>query len=303
MTKKTEDAQQSDDIPTHDFFENLDLEDADDLEDALDNFIFAIKSDYFLCWEAVEQKEQGNSLTEVQDKVLTNLINSNDGYTGPFIYINDIARPIEPWYEIAQKIAYHFLQMPFRTYEMKYEVICKGWSVLSDILETHCQDLSLPKGAKTPLDVIPLNLLHYLNLQFCFAEELTGIGQEEEWTFENEEQYYRIDDFIQLHSLGMLERTEDQYLIRVIDGGTVERVSRIGAVAVEIDMQPLQTVDQLLGVLLQLQTFGLKHQIFLELVVDRRSQDQDEQCEKGVESQKTQKGSALTLGGTCSRSV
>jgi len=198
MTKKTEDAHQSDDIPTYDFFENLNLEDASDLEGALDDFIFAVKSGYFLCWEAVEQKEQGNSLTEVQDKVLTNLINSNDGYTGPFFYINDIARPIEPWYEIAKKMAYHFLQMPFRTHEVKYEVICKGWSVLSDILETHCQGLSLPKGAKTPLDVIPINLLHYLNLQFCFTEELSGIGQEEDWTFENEEQYYRIEDFIQL---------------------------------------------------------------------------------------------------------
>ena len=223
--KKSNDAIQSQtfddhEIPTVNFLGALNLEEIDDLEEALDHFIFSLKSNYFLCWETVVQTEQGLPLTEVQKNLLADLISSNDGYEGPFFYINDMARPNEPWYEMAKKIAVHFLQIPFKTNEANYEIICDGWAVLVDTLETHSQHLSLPKGAETPIDIFSLNLRHSLNLQFCFTEDLYGLGQEEETTFEDEEHHYRIEDFIQTlrvykDSVQYLNLTLEKMLTRV----------------------------------------------------------------------------------------
>ncbi len=223
--KKSNDTIQSEtlddhEIPRVNFLDSLNLEEIDNLEEALDYFIFSIKSNYFLCWETVVQTEQGLPLSEVQKSLLADLISSNDGYEGPFFYINDMARPNEPWYEMAKKMAVYFLQIPFKTNEANYEIICDGWAVLVDILETHAQHLSLPKGAETPIDIFPLNLQHSLNLQFCFTEDLYGLGLEEETTFENKEQHHRIEDFIQTlrvykDSVQYLNLTLEQMLTRV----------------------------------------------------------------------------------------
>jgi hypothetical protein len=130
-----------------------------------------------------------------------------------------MVRPNKPWYEIAKKIAVHFLQIPFKTNEANYEIICDGWAVLVDTLETHAQNLSLPKGAETPIDIFPLNLRHSLNLQFCFTEDLYGLGIDET-TFEDEEHHYRIEDFIQTlriykDSVQYLNLTLEKMLTRV----------------------------------------------------------------------------------------
>jgi hypothetical protein len=221
--KKSNDAIQSEtfahEIPTVNFLGSLNLEEIDDLEEALDYFIFSIKSNYFLCWETVVQTEQGLPLTEVQKSLLADLISSNDGYEGPFFHINDMARPNEPWYEIAKKIAARFLQIRFKTNEANYEIICDGWAVLVDTLETHAQNLSLPKGAETPIDIFPLNLRHSLNLQFCFTEDLYGLGIDETM-LEDEEHHYRIEDFIQTlrvykDSVQYLNLTLEKMLTRV----------------------------------------------------------------------------------------
>ncbi len=47
------------DVPTHDFFEHRDLNKSWDIEEALNNFIFDLESDYFITWEAVICEEEG----------------------------------------------------------------------------------------------------------------------------------------------------------------------------------------------------------------------------------------------------
>ncbi len=65
-----------------------------------------------------------------------------------------------------------------------------------ECLEKYAKDLSLPKGISSPLDVIPDAIRHRLWLQDCF-DVLSGLGQEEELTLENEEQKsWRIEEFI-----------------------------------------------------------------------------------------------------------
>ena len=183
------------DIPTYDFFENFNLDEPDDLDEALDNLIFGIKSGYFLCWEAVVRKEQDLPLSMVQAEILTKLVNLFDQTDGHIFYINDLPRPSELWYEIARKIVPRFIQDPFRTDVTYYEIVFDGWPTVVDALDTYCRDLSLPEGIDSPFDIFPPSVQHRLNLQLCL-DELHGLGQDEEMTLANEEQLYRIDDFI-----------------------------------------------------------------------------------------------------------
>ncbi len=64
------------------------------------------------------------------------------------------------------------------------------------MLELDTRYLPLPEGVETPVDVVPENIYHRLWLQNSF-NMLSGIGQEEELTLENEDQKpWRIEGFI-----------------------------------------------------------------------------------------------------------
>ncbi len=64
------------------------------------------------------------------------------------------------------------------------------------ILEEHGQELSLPEEVSSLLDLFPHDLQHRLWLQTCF-DALSGLGQEEELTLENEGQQHRVESFIE----------------------------------------------------------------------------------------------------------
>jgi hypothetical protein len=65
-----------------------------------------------------------------------------------------------------------------------------------ECLDNYSKYLPLPEGVETPVDVIPENIRHRLWLQNCF-DELSGIGQEEDLTLENEdEKNWRIEGFV-----------------------------------------------------------------------------------------------------------
>jgi hypothetical protein len=185
-------------IPVNDFFEHLNLDNPGDLEEALDNFIFDLESDYFLLWEAVVCEEKGLKLSKKQKKLLGELLDfSDDGDDDQILYINEIPRPKEPWYEIARKIVPSLLVEPFRTDAIMYSVMHGGWANLVDALEEHAQDLSLPEGVESLIDIFPRDLQHRLWLQTCF-DELSGLGQDEDLILENEDQKERVEWFVDL---------------------------------------------------------------------------------------------------------
>jgi len=184
------------DIPVCDFLEDYDLEKNWELGECLDNFISRIKRGYFLRWEAVVRDEQGFPLTEKQEESLDELISFSEDEDEPILYINGIARPIEPWYETINKVVPKLILDPFKTYEIYDEIYHEGWSMLVESLREYAKDLSLPEGITSPLEVITPDIRHRLWLQNCF-DELSGLGQEEKLTLANEDQKpWRIKGFI-----------------------------------------------------------------------------------------------------------
>lgn len=183
------------DVPVYNFIGEYNLNSTSAIGECLDDLIFSIEQGYFLTWEAVVRDEQGLPLSQKQEEVLDRLLNFSD-YDGPILYIDEIPRPSEPWYEIVREIAPKLLIEPFKTFEIHEEIYHEGWPQLADCIEEYCDDLSQPEGVASSIEVVPPNIRHKLELQYCFAQ-LSGLGQENELTLENEEQKsWRIEDFI-----------------------------------------------------------------------------------------------------------
>jgi len=205
------------DIPTHDFFESGSLDDMWNLQEAVDSFVHLLEEDRFLTWEAVACEEQGIPLTPKQKKALGGLLNFNDEEEDEILYIDEIPRPSEPWYVILNKIVPHLLIEPYRTFDCHEEVKCDGWNQIVTAQRKHGQGLSRPPGVES---VVPVELRHKLWLQFCF-NDLSGLGQEKELTFEDPEEHYRIEWFIDhlrkcKESVAFFGLTLDSLLTRVI---------------------------------------------------------------------------------------
>jgi hypothetical protein len=183
------------DIPTYDYIEDHHIDDLWGLQEAVANFIHKMEDGQFLAWESVIAHEQGLPLTEKQEAAFGELLNFGDPEDDRVLYINEIPRTSEPWYAILNKIAPRLLIEPFWTADVPDEVQCDGWRDLTQCLREHASDLSLPPGVSSPVEVVPLELRHKLWLQYCF-DALSGLGQDEELTLENEEQQDRLEIFI-----------------------------------------------------------------------------------------------------------
>jgi len=183
------------DVPTYDFIKDYRLDEPWGVQEAVEDFIHKMEKGDFLAWEAVMADEQGLPLTEKQEAALGELLDFSDEGDNRVLYIDDIPRPNEPWYAILNKIVPHLLVEPFRTADVPDEVHSEGWRNLAACLAEHGDGLSLPQGAASAVEVVPLELRHKLWLQDCF-DALSGLGQYEELTLENEEQKDRIAIFI-----------------------------------------------------------------------------------------------------------
>lgn len=183
------------DVPMYDYLEHFNLNDHGDLERLMEDLTFDLENGYFLRWEAVVCEEQGLPLTDKQEEALSEIISFDEEDDDRILYIDEIPRPSEPWYEIVRKIAKHLLLDEFRTFNIHFVVTTEGWAELVEVIEEYGIYLSLPEGIKSPIDVVPTIIQHKLWIQWCF-EELNGIGQEEEITLENKQQHFRIDEFI-----------------------------------------------------------------------------------------------------------
>ena len=208
------------DIPTEDLLEGRDLRPEGDLYEIVDDFLFMMEHGDYLAWEAVVCSEQELPLTKAQEKTLGKLMSFGDDEEDRILYIDEIARPSEPWYETLRKIAPHLVIEPYKTFESLDDVQCEGWGRLTHCLDEHGRDLSLPSGVTTPLDVVPVELRHKLWLQWCF-DELGGLGQSETLTLQNEEEHDGIEGFIEClrrykESVEYFDLTLDTLLTRVV---------------------------------------------------------------------------------------
>jgi hypothetical protein len=207
-------------IPTHDFFEEQKFDDTFDVDEVVTNFIFEMEHDGFLAWEAVVCHEQGVPLTRQQQAALSKLINFGDPDDEQILYIDEIPRTTEPWYEILRKIVPRLLVEPFRTLDAYTEAQHDGWRNLVACLNKRGGGLSLPQGATSPVQVIPADLRHRLDLQDCFSA-LSGLGQFDGATLEREDEQYCVDDFINIlrtckESVDFLDLTLDSLLTRLV---------------------------------------------------------------------------------------
>jgi len=187
----------SQDIPVHNILGYYDINTDYGLSECLYDLMHCMEDGYYLQWEAVVRNEQGLPLTKLQKKALDELINFTDeDEDEPILYIDEIPRPNEPWYETVRKVVPKLILDPFETSNRYLETYHDGWSQLVECLDNYAQDLSLPDAVTSPIDVVPEEIRQRLWLQDSF-NMLAGIGQEEELTLENEEQKpWRIKEFI-----------------------------------------------------------------------------------------------------------
>jgi hypothetical protein len=165
------------DIPTQDFFEEGPLNDLWNLEEAVENFVFMLEKKDFLTWEAVVCSEQDLPLTAPQEAALNALITFSDTPDDRILYINEIARPSEPWHVILNQLAPYLLIEPFRTFDLHAQVKSEGWPRIATALQEDGQGLSLPAGVSKHEDVVPAELRHKLWLQYCL--EILGVSGSE----------------------------------------------------------------------------------------------------------------------------
>jgi hypothetical protein len=182
--------------PTCDFFEDQDLDDAEDLQDAVGNFISWMKRGGFLAWEAVVAHEHGLPLTRRQQAALDDLIDLNHSRSERVLYINGLPRTAEPWYAVLNKIVPRLLVEPFTSLDPPPREHCEGWRLLVECLNEHADGLSLPMGVTSAVEVVPVQLRHKLWLQDCF-EFLCGLAREKQLTLQSEAQHYRIEDLVE----------------------------------------------------------------------------------------------------------
>ena len=206
-------------IPTHAFLEGGPLDDAWNLQQAVENFVSWAEGGRFLTWEAAVCAEQGHPLTAAQEQARRGLLSFNDEEDDEILHIDGIPRPSEPWYVILNKIVPHLLVEPFRTFDVHEEVRCDGWQRIMAALKEHGRGLSLPPGVASYREVVPGDL-RKLWLQSCF-DDLGGLGQEEDMTLADPEEHYRIEEFIDRlrgckESVAHFSLTLDSLLTRVI---------------------------------------------------------------------------------------
>jgi hypothetical protein len=187
----------SQEIPVYDVLEDYDIDTDSGLSGCLYDLMHCLEDGYYLRWEAVVRNELGLPLSKEQEEAFGEILNFTDeDEDEPILHIDEIPRPIEPWYETLRKIVPKLILDPFETYEIYDAIYDEGWPGLVECLDEYAHVLSLPDGITSPIDVFPEDIRHRLWLQSCFSV-LGGIGQEEELTLENKDQKpWRIKEFV-----------------------------------------------------------------------------------------------------------
>lgn len=181
--------------PTYDFFEEEPLSDYY-LEEILNNFVFYLETGYFSMWESVVAAEENKKLTKDQEGQLNQLINFGEEEMEEILYIDESPRPSKPWYETAREIAKRLFQGQIKTYEVNSTLAYEGWDKLKEAIIKYGENLSQPKGIENPIEIIPEELRHKLEIQTAI-DWLVGLGQEEELTLADPAQHFRIKELVE----------------------------------------------------------------------------------------------------------
>lgn len=184
------------DVPVYDIFKRKRIEETFFDDEVFHTFFYMLDAGYYLLWEAVISQEQNIPLNKEQKRELGNLLAFQDEANKRILHIDEMPRPKEPWYEAGRKIYEKVLDEPFDTDKGPSWVVYEGWEMLVDTLKKQGQYLSLPEGVQNPLEFLPPDTHHLLQLHLCF-DALSGLGQEEELTLANPDQCkYRIEWFL-----------------------------------------------------------------------------------------------------------
>lgn len=181
-------------VPTDTYFEDADLNDPGQLQEAVESFVDMMQDGDILTWEAVVCHEQGIPLTQTQRRALQKLM-TFDEKAEDILYIDEMARPSQPWHAIVRRMAPHLLVEPYRPAGVHEDVTTEGYKELERALEDHSDGLSLPEDVQSAIDVIPTTLRHKLMMQNCFSA-LDGLCEEEDNILADEEERYVIDWFV-----------------------------------------------------------------------------------------------------------
>jgi hypothetical protein len=101
------------DIPTEDYFQYKDLNSHSDLESLINHLI-----------------DELDGIIHFEDEVEDNRI----------LYIDEVARPNKPWYEIVKIVLSHLVVDKLKTYDTHFAVITEGWPRLVESLNEYCKD-------------------------------------------------------------------------------------------------------------------------------------------------------------------
>ena len=151
-----------------------DLDDWGGRLEALDSICFFLENGRWLAWDAVVREEQGLALSDAHEEALDELLSFGDE-DDRILYINDWARPREPWYEVCRRVAPTLLMPGYRTAATAYEGALQAGEHLVTRVRELAGELELPEGAASALDVIGADTWHGLIVQAAF-EPLDGVG-------------------------------------------------------------------------------------------------------------------------------
>ena len=144
------------------------------LHEAVEHFVWLLEQRKLLAWEAVLRDEQGLVLTQAQAHELGQLVSfsEDDDVT---LWLGDDPRPTEPWYDTLRALAPLLVVPRFVSRTMYYDGATTRGAELLRAVQAHARELSLPPGCTRPIDVLPRELWHRLELQSTLAA-LAGLG-------------------------------------------------------------------------------------------------------------------------------
>lgn len=163
-------------VPVEDWLEGFELKDRSNLACVVESFTFHLEGKNYLAWEAVIRDEQGLPLSEAQESVLNELVSFEDDEEEDILYINEWARPTEPWYASLKRLAAELVMPTYDTTDEQSHSILDAWPQLVESVDIHAINLELPKGVTTPSGVVPPEIRHRLWIQSSLGR-LGGLGK------------------------------------------------------------------------------------------------------------------------------
>lgn len=182
------------DVLTYNYLADKDLTDIDDVEQVLEDFLHDLEMDYFLQWDAVMRKEQRLPLNSHQKNIVDELISEQERPTDRILYIGDMPRPKQMWYELVQILASNLVtEQPLKPASDYFPLFTQGWPRLAEQLKEQAPQLSHPHKVRSWGELIPAEMHHRLWVQYCFTQFVdVGNGL----SLADEEGQPRLDWFI-----------------------------------------------------------------------------------------------------------